>query len=228
MEHIAPDLHLLPSRPAHGFNSYLMGGVLVDAGTRHATRRLRRALDARPPHAHALTHAHADHQGASHDLCLAYGIELWCPAGEVAAMEAGEIGPLAPSNPITRWQLRHWAGPAHPVARALHEGDEVGGFVVLDTPGHSPGHVSFWREEDRVLVAGDTLFGRHPITGRPGLHEPPTRFTLDPERNRASILRLAELEPSVVCFGHGPPLRDGTALRRFADTLPPSRVGSPA
>ena len=64
------------------------------------------------------------------------------------------------------------------------------------------------------------LFGRHPLTGRPGLHEPPARFTLDPAGNRGSIRRLAALDPAVVCFGHGPAWRDTAALRAFADALP--------
>lgn len=220
MELLAPDLHLLPSRPAHAFNAYLMGGVLVDAGTRHAAGRIRRALGGVRPEAHALTHAHADHQGASAALCAAYDVELWCPAGDADAMEAGDVAPLSVDNVVTRWQHRHWAGPAHPVARRLHEGDVVGGFTVLDTPGHSPGHVAYWREDDRTLVAGDVLFGRHPVTGRPGLHEPPRIFTPDPARNRDQIRRLAALEPAVVCFGHGPPWRDTAALTAFAAGLP--------
>ncbi|MBI5106440.1 MAG: MBL fold metallo-hydrolase [Solirubrobacterales bacterium] len=224
---IADDLHLLPGRPEHAFNVYVMGGVVVDAATRHGARRILRGLRGRDVHAHALTHAHADHQGASHALCAALGIPLWAGAAEADAVESGAIGPLGPSNVITRWQLRHWAGPAHPVARRLVEGDEVGGFTVLEVPGHSPGLLAYWREADRVLLAGDVLFGRHPLTGRPGLHEPPVRFTLDPERNRASIRRLAELEPAVVCFGHGPPLRDAAGpLAAFAAALP--RTPEPA
>lgn len=220
MEQIATDLHLLPSRPRHGFNAYLMGGVLVDAGTRHARRRILHALGDVRPSAHALTHAHADHQGASHALCEELGIELWCPEGDADAMESGRLEGLIPLNAVTRAQLRWWAGPAHPVARRLREDDEAGGFTVVETPGHAPGHVSYWREDDRVLVAGDVLFGRHPLTGRPGLHEPPRGFTLDPERNRTSIRRLAELDPAVVCFGHGPPCREPGALRAFAAALP--------
>ncbi len=220
METIAPDLQLLPGRPRHGFNAYLMGGVLVDARTRMAHRRLHRLLSADPPTAHVITHAHADHQGASHALCDDFDIELWCPEGDADAMEAGDLSDRAPSNMITRTQLRFWAGPAHPVARRLREGDEVGGFTVVDTPGHSPGHVSFWREQDRVLVAGDAIFGRHPVTGRPSLHEPPGIFTLDPARARDSIRRLAALEPKVVCFGHGAPWRDQAALQAFAAALP--------
>lgn len=220
MEQIAPDLQLLPSRPAYGFNAYLMDDVLLDAGTRWAAGRLRRALGGRRPAAHALTHAHADHQGSSAALCDHYGIPLWCPAGEADAMTSGDLRALAPLGPVVRAQLRWWAGPAHPVDRPLREGDEVGGFTVLETPGHSPGHLSYWRAADRTLIAGDVLFGRHPHTGRPGLHEPPAIFTLDPERNRRSIRRLADLEPAVVCFGHGPPLRDPERLTAFAAGLP--------
>ena len=51
------------------------------------------------------------------------------------------------------------------------------------------------------------------VTGLPGLHEPKSFFTPDPERNRQSMRRLAELEPELVCFGHGRPLRDPARLR---------------
>jgi glyoxylase-like metal-dependent hydrolase (beta-lactamase superfamily II) len=220
MELLAPDLHLIPSRPAYSFNAYLMEGVLIDAGTKGAHGRLRKALNGTRPSAHAITHAHADHQGSSAALCDDFGIELWAGEADADAMASGDLSDRAPSNLITRWQLRHWAGPAHPVARRLREGDRVGGFAVLETPGHSPGHVAFWRESDRTLVAGDVLFGRHPLTGRPGLHEPPRMFTLDPALNRESIRRLAALDPAVACFGHGPPWRDAAALRRFAESLP--------
>jgi glyoxylase-like metal-dependent hydrolase (beta-lactamase superfamily II) len=52
------------------------------------------------------------------------------------------------------------------------------------------------------------------------LHEPPRVFTPDPQRNRASARRLAALEPELVCFGHGPPLRDPGELARFIARLP--------
>ena len=108
-----------------------------------------------------------------------------------------------------------------PLARGLREGSEVAGFTALETPGDSPGHLSFWRESDRVLLSFDVLFGRHPLSGKAGLHLPPDRFTLDPEMNRAQVRRLAELEPELICFGHGPPLRAAAAtLHDFADSLP--------
>jgi glyoxylase-like metal-dependent hydrolase (beta-lactamase superfamily II) len=106
------------------------------------------------------------------------------------------------------------------VARALREGDEVAGFTVLDVPGHSAGHVAYWRESDRVLIAGDVITNINTLTGLPGLNEPQKIFTPDPARNRESIRRLAGLEPALVCFGHGAPLRDPRKLAEWAAQLP--------
>jgi glyoxylase-like metal-dependent hydrolase (beta-lactamase superfamily II) len=121
---------------------------------------------------------------------------------------------------VNRLQQRFWTGPPHPVARALAEGDEVAGFTVLETPGHSPGHVAYWRESDGVLVLGDVLSNVNVRTGLPGLHEPLTVFTADPPRNRESARRLAALRPRLACFGHGAPLRDPGRLADFVDRLP--------
>lgn len=221
MHDLAPGLRLLPSRPAFAFNVYVAGGTIVDAGTRHAAQRILRATADLPITAHAVTHGHSDHQGSSAALVAKLGVPFWAPAGEADALRSGRDDALSPQNAITRWQARHWRGPAVAVDRELAEGDALdAGFVVVETPGHSPGHLSYWREEDRTLIAGDVLFGRHPITGRPGLHEPPSRFTMDVARNRASIRRVAELRPKLMVFGHGRPQRDPEALLRFADALP--------
>jgi hydroxyacylglutathione hydrolase len=221
MHLLSPGLRLLPSRPAHAFNVYVAGGTIVDAGTRHAARRILRDTTGLKITAHAVTHGHSDHQGSSAALVARLGVPFWAPAKEADALRSGRDDVLSPQNAVTRWQARNWRGPAVAVDRELAEGDELdAGFVALETPGHSPGHLSYWREEDRTLIAGDVLFGRHPITGRPGLHEPPARFTMDPAANRAAIRRLAELRPAVIAFGHGRPQRDPDALLRFADALP--------
>jgi glyoxylase-like metal-dependent hydrolase (beta-lactamase superfamily II) len=95
----------------------------------------------------------------------------------------------------------------------------VAGFQVLDVPGHSAGHVAFWRESDRALVCGDVFTNIDTITGIPGLHEPRGFFTPDPKRNRESMRRLAALEPALVCFGHGKPLRDPTRFKAAVERL---------
>ena len=115
------------------------------------------------------------------------------------------------------WRIFH--GPGHKVDRVIGEGDEVGGFRVIDAPGHSAGHVVFWRESDRVLIIGDVLANMDQYTGIPGLHEPKPALTPDPARNRESARKLAALEPELVCFGHGAPLRDPRKLKEFVDGL---------
>jgi hydroxyacylglutathione hydrolase len=217
---LARDVHLLRGRPPNAINVYLVGDVLIDAATRQGERRIVRELAGRRPGAHALTHAHPDHQGSSHALCQRLGIPLWCGQGDVPAMESpgGISNPRGPAW-LDRLQRRFWTGPPHPVARALVEGDEVAGFTVLETPGHSRGHLAYWRESDRVLILGDVLNNMSLLTGVPGLREPPAAFTPDPARNRASARRLAQLRPQLACFGHGPPLRDPGRLADFVARL---------
>jgi glyoxylase-like metal-dependent hydrolase (beta-lactamase superfamily II) len=101
----------------------------------------------------------------------------------------------------------------------LHEGDLVAGFRVIHTPGHTPGHCIYFREADRVAIAGDVLANIHFLNGQPGLREPPPFLSVDVAQNRRSALILAALKPSVVCFGHGPPLRDPSGLEAFAQRL---------
>ncbi len=221
MKRLAEGVFMLSGFPPNAINIYLLGDVLIDAGTRQAERRILRQIAGSPVSAHALTHAHPDHQGSSHAICERLQIPLWCGRDDLDAVqtEGGVRNPNAP-----RWlnsvQARWWTGPAHPVDRALAEGDELAGFTVLETPGHTIGHISLWREADRVLVLGDVLNNMNLLTGRPGLHEPPAMFTPDPARNRDSARRLAALRPELVCFGHGPPLRDPDALSEFAARLP--------
>jgi glyoxylase-like metal-dependent hydrolase (beta-lactamase superfamily II) len=135
-------------------------------------------------------------------------------------MEDGDILSRMPDALINRVNDRIMTGPAHPVDRALREGDDVAGFTVLDVPGHSAGQVAYWRESDRALVCGDVFTNMSFATGLPGLHEPPRAFTSDPARNRESARRLAALRPELAVFGHGPPLRDPDRLAAFAEALP--------
>jgi hydroxyacylglutathione hydrolase len=208
MIELADGVWHLSGFPPNNVNVYVLGNVLIDAGLRFDRRRILRQIADRPIHTHALTHAHFDHYGASHAICEELEIPLWCGAADVAAVEAGKmVGPRDMMVP---------AAHRHHVSRALSEGDEVAGFKVLDTPGHSPGHVSYWRESDRVLVCGDVMWGYNPFTLSGGLREPFPSFSPDPRLNRESARRLAALEPAVVCFGHGPPLRDSS---RFAEAV---------
>jgi hydroxyacylglutathione hydrolase len=220
MKQLAEDVYLLRGFPPNFINAYLVGDVLIDAATRQGEQRIMRQIAGRKITAHALTHAHPDHQGSSHAICEQLGIPLWCGRDDIPAMESGVKLPAKAPWPIRAFEERFWVGPPHPVARPLAEGDEVAGFTVLEVPGHSVGHVAFWRESDRVLILGDVLNNMDLRTGLPGLHEPPPFFTPDPVRNRESARRLAALEPALACFGHGPPLRNPRKLADFVARIP--------
>ena len=218
MKQLAPDVWKLSGFPPNAINVYVLGDVLVDAASRHAGRRIFRQIEGHKIAAHALTHAHPDHQGASKQVCERLGIDLWCGERDAGAMESGDLAQK--KNPLNTLIMKAWGGPPHPVARRLREGDEVAGFQVLDVPGHSPGHIAYWRESDRVLIAGDVLNGMNLLTSIPGLHQPPNAFTNDPAQNRESARRLGALEPALVCFGHGPPTRDTRKFVDFVNGLP--------
>lgn len=221
MIEVAENVFQISVFPRHAVNVYLIGPVLVDAGVRGSGRQILRAVAGRPLSAHVLTHAHADHQGASAQICAARGVPLWCGAPERRAAETGQVTAVYanPRHPVARLQQRFWAGPGHPVSRLLSEGDQIAGFEVIETPGHARGHLAFWRARDGVLIAGDVLVAMDLLTTRPGLHEPPALYTHDAAENRRSIQKLARLNPRLVCCGHGPVLREPAALQEFAARL---------
>jgi hydroxyacylglutathione hydrolase len=217
MRQIADGLWQLSGWPGDLLNVYLAGDVLIDAATRWAAPGVLRQLRHRPVRLVALTHCHPDHNGAARAVCDRFGVPLACHEADAPAAEGR--GPMLPDNWIVRLGTRLLAGPPCPVGKLLREGDEVGGFRVVHAPGHTPGHVVLFRDRDRVALAGDLLANIAVLTGTPGLREPPTFFSVDAALNRHSVRGLAELAPSLACFGHGPPLRDRRALRRFADRL---------
>ena len=219
MNHIADDVEQLELLPRNAINAYLLGDVLIDTGVKQSAGKIARLLAGRDISAIALTHAHGDHAGSMKQLSAELGVPIWCGAADRPAAESGEV---VLSSTVDRPGLstiaRAGAGfPAAPIARTLAEGDELAaGFTVLDTPGHSPGHVSFWREEDRTLICGDVFFNMNLLTTIPGLRQPPSLFTPNPAQNRESERRLAALEPRTVGFGHGPVMKDDSA-RRLSD-----------
>ena len=200
--------------PRDGVNAYIVDDVLVDAGMPLSVGSLVKAVEGHTIRTHVLTHAHGDHAGGSRQVSDHFGIPVWCPARDADAARQGKAVAASRLQSLIRWK------PVE-VARELQEGDEVGpGFTVLNAFGHSPGQIALWRERDRTLICADVFVNMNLITMMPGLHEPPGVFTVDPVRNRDAARRLAELEPELVLFGHGRPLRDPAALARFVQSLP--------
>jgi hydroxyacylglutathione hydrolase len=202
-------------------NVYLIeddGGVTVfDAGIRQMATGIRRAA-ARFGGVNriVLGHAHEDHRGAAPAL----GAPVWCHADERSYAE----DPLDPhtdyydfdriASPLVRIgfpiAFRLFDGGPCRVAGTLAEGDRVAGFEVVHLPGHSPGQIALWREDDRVALTTDCFYTLDPMRPTLPFGEPRCTYPAldyDFERSRASLLRLAEMEPAVAWPGHARPVR---------------------
>lgn len=215
MHEIAPDVFQIPLFPRNGINAYLLGDVLVDAGMSGSAKKILAAVEGRTVAAHTLTHAHVDHVGGSAKVVDALKIPMWVSEGDVEAVESGDqVGKGGMLGPVLKF-VGSFDGVD--VARRLVPGDAVGpGFEVVDAPGHSPGHVAFWRESDRVLIVGDVFLNMNLLTTSVGLHNPPGPATPDPARNKQSQRDLAALAPAIVGFGHGPVMTEDAAAKLAA------------
>src|SRR5262249_29447998 len=107
MRRIAEDVWHLSGFPRNLINVYLVGDVLVDAGTRWARRRILRQLKDRPPKLVALTHCHPDHQGSAKAICDHFRVPLACHEADVPAMEAR--APMQPDNRFLRLGNMLWS-----------------------------------------------------------------------------------------------------------------------
>ena len=161
-----------------------------------------------------LGHAHPDHRGAAPGL----DAPVFCHPAEVRFAE-GEGQPYADFSKLPVWNKRGpvraayphlhriWDGGPVRVAATVDEGDAVAGFEVVHLPGHAPGQIALWRERDRLVLASDAFYTLDPTTGDFG---PPRvahkAFNLDTEEARASMRKLAALEPRVAWAGHADPL----------------------
>lgn len=144
-----------------------------------------------------LTHSHNDHvDGFVEVTTAAPDAALYAGAAEMESM-------------LHMWSGRSQRWPVRPVT----DGQEVFGLGVVDTPGHTPGHIAVFDTDSRVLVAGDAL-----TSTIDGLKGPMRDFTLDMPTAEESVRKLADLEPRVILLGHGPPVQRGAAaqLRRLA------------
>ena len=88
-------------------------------------------------------------------------------------------------------------------------------------PGHAPGLIGLWRAADRLALVSDCFYTLDPQTGRHGHPRVPhDAFNHDTEQARASIRKLAAMEPAAAWAGHADPLTGDVRaqLERAADT----------
>lgn len=223
--------------------------VLIDAGIIGSAEAIRKAAAERfglgaSPAAILLTHAHFDHVGelvtladewdvpiVAHELERPYldGTRSYPPpntdAGGGIMSRLSRFFPRAPVNVSHRLQLLPPSGevPLLPCWQWIH------------TPGHTPGHVSFWRESDRLVIAGDAFITTRQESAyavavqKPEMHGPPRYFTPDWASARRSVETLAALEPEIAVTGHGRPMH-GPEMRAALHELARNfdRVAVPA
>ncbi len=221
MKEIAKNVFQIQLLPRNSINCYVIDDVLIDAGIRNSGNKILHAIKNNKITKHALTHAHADHQGSSSLICNTLNIPLWTSELEKDNAESGNVTNEYPNKKhlIAQFQQRFWAGKGHKVSRVLKEGDTVGSFTVIETPGHSIGHISFFRERDKVLIVGDVLVNMNLITTIVGLNQPPNLFTTNKKMNMESIKKIYALKPKILCFGHGPVLYNNGKLERFMNQI---------
>jgi glyoxylase-like metal-dependent hydrolase (beta-lactamase superfamily II) len=157
-----------------------------------------------------LGHAHGDHRGAAPSLqvpTLCHPAERIDAEGDGGAHYFDWSGVAVPA----RWTLPRllpvWDGGPVAIAGTVEEGDEVSGFRVVHIPGHAPGQIALFRATDRVALTTDCFYTLDIGTGRHGEPRVPLAGTnLDTEQARASIRKVAALEPSVAWPGHADPV----------------------
>ena len=131
-----------------------------------------------------LTHKHPDHQGSLEAvLAQAPGATWYAGAGDMPAINASTQGVV------------------------VADGESIFDLQVVETPGHTPGHISVLDEVGGILVAGDALNGANG-----GVVGANPDFSEDMQLANASVEKLAGFDYEVILFGHGEPvLENGSA-----------------
>lgn len=245
---IAPDVGWLP---VSFVNVYFVGRpgsawTLVDAGLPGRTNQILEAAEARfgagaPPEAIVLTHGHFDHAGSALQLAEYWDVPVYAHRLEMPYLTGkSDYPPLDPTiGGAMAFLSRFMPSRGRNLSGRMRElqPNEVpgaAGWEWLATPGHSPGHVSFFRPSDRVLLAGDAFATMNMdswsglVTGKQALSRAGAPFNTDWEATRLSVKELANLHPNVAGCGHGIPRRDAALparLQRFAERFRAPRHG---
>ncbi len=202
------------------------GWTLIDTGLPGLFGRIVRAAAERfgsgaRPAAIMLTHGHFDHVGHLAALAERWDVPVYAHRLELPYLTGRSSYP--PPDPtvgggaMSRLSPLYPRGPLDLGARAHALPDDgsmptLPGWRAIPTPGHAPGHVSFFREADRLLLAGDAFVTTKQESALAALtkpivmHGPPAYFTPDWAASRRSVEALAALHPAIAGTGHGRPL----------------------
>ncbi|MFD2572004.1 MBL fold metallo-hydrolase [Spirosoma soli] len=197
--------------------------VLVDAGLPGYTGQIKKKAEQlfgpnAKPDAIVLTHGHFDHTGSLKSLLKEWDVPVYAHRLELPYLTGKSSYP--PPDPAIGGGVMSYTSFIFPIGpdnygdriKAVDEGGtipELPGWRVIHTPGHAPGHISLFRDQDRTLIAGDAFVTTNQneasavATQRQEFHGPPAYFTCDWEAARQSVQKLAMLSPRAAGTGHG-------------------------
>ncbi|WP_309090953.1 MBL fold metallo-hydrolase [Domibacillus sp.] len=173
------------------------------------------------PKAIILTHGHFDHVGAVIELVKHWQVPVYAHELELphltgqepypkpdATVEGGMVAKMSPLFPREPINLGGNVEMLSSDGKVPHLPD----FRWIHTPGHSPGHISLFRDKDRLLLAGDAFVTVKQdsfykvVTQKEELKGPPRYLTTDWEAAKNSVAALEKLKPAVTITGHGRPM----------------------
>ena len=208
--------------------------ALIDAASAKCGPLIQRAAESlfgegSPPSSILLTHDHPDHAGAARELAHMWKCTVWVHPDELPLV-LGDVSTFHEyANPLDRWVIlpllrlmgsrRTETMVSHAsfkdVARPFDPSAELPGlpdWEAVPTPGHTPGHVAYFRRSDRVLITGDALVTVNLnsmwslLLKKQRVSGPPWYTTWSWRAAKESITDLAKLDPLVLAGGHGIPI----------------------
>ncbi|MBC6988845.1 MBL fold metallo-hydrolase [Hymenobacter sp. BT491] len=221
--------------------------VLIDTGLPGAAKSILAAVDklfypGTHPEAILLTHGHLDHASNAQELAEHWKVPVIAHPLELPFLTGKAVYP--PADPTVGGSLAFASRFFPPqsfqmtdVIQALPEDPEppfMPGWRWLHVPGHAPGQVAFFREEDKTLIGADAFAtAKHDsipslLLQIPKISRAGTPFTFDWEAAHASVVELANLEPEAIGCGHGPVIKGPQAaagLRELSLSFPVPKHG---